>query len=375
MSSVLIVIDYQGCFLPGGGLATNQGNSPVTGDKDGKRMAGEIDALIKTNKFSTVYFTKDMHHPDNVSINDKKPFTADPLFYKNRPVARQRDWVKEDDRLMQKKWPRHCTIPPFNPFYSKFVSSGNLKSNNPNNKRGNIIGSKIDEFKGSNGSIHYGAELPFALEKYELGKADGVNSNIVEVYKGFEANTDSYSAVADALGNFTPFIAKENGEFVNPDGQLQLFMDRLMSENPSDIYLTGIARDVCVYWTAMDILNFWIFPKLKEGNTQVPKLHFMYNLTRPVGSVPIEFDANDVPTKFFVVDISKDLLIANVKDLYTKMGLDDSAANYFVVEDSSNLSGGRRSTKKARKNKKAKKAKKTRKNHVHTRNCKKSCRR
>ena len=77
------------------------GNPPVTGDKDGRRIAAEIDALIKTNKFSTVYFTKDMHHPDNVSINNSKPFTANPTFYKNATIVRKRDWVKDDDRLMQ----------------------------------------------------------------------------------------------------------------------------------------------------------------------------------------------------------------------------------------------------------------------------------
>jgi len=340
---VLIVIDYQGCFLPGGGLATNQGNSPVTGDKDGRRMATEIDSLIAKNQYSTVYFTKDMHHPDNISINDTKPFSQNSNYYKNKEFVRKRDWVKEDDRYIQKKWPRHCTIPPFNPFYSKFVNS----QINP----GKNIGSKINEFKpnGQNGDRHYGAELPFALEKYEKGVPDGINSNIVEVYKGFESDTDSYSAVADALGKFTPFIAKENGEFKDPDGNLESFMDRLKEENPTDIYLTGIARDVCVYWTAMDILNFCIFDELKNGNTNVPKIHFLYDLTRPVGSVPVEFGANGIPTKFFVVDISKDELIKNVSELYTKVtGRDgEEASEYFIVENNG-LSGGRRKNAHAR---------------------------
>lgn len=343
--SALIVIDYQGCFLPGGGLATNMGKPPVTGDTDGRRMATEIDALIKTNKFSTVYFTKDMHHPDNVSINDKAPFTANSTFYKNAKIVRKRDWVKDDDRLMQKKWPRHCTIPPMNPFYSKLVSVKNLQGkSNTNVTKANMIGSKINEFT-ANGNKHYGADLPFALEVYEKGKPSGVTSEIVEVYKGFDVNVDSYSAVADALGDFKPFVAKENGEFKDPEGKLEPFMDRLMKGDLTDIYLTGIARDVCVYWTAMDILNFWIFAEVKKGNTKVPKIHFLYDLTRPVGSIPIEFGANGVPTKFFVVDISKEDLIKNVSELYTKVtGKTEGVEAYFSVEDSK-MSGGRRSCK------------------------------
>jgi len=364
--SALIVIDYQGCFLPGGGLPTNMGNPPVTGDKDGRRMAAEIDALIKTNKFSTVYFTKDMHHPDNVSINNSKPFTANSSFYKNAKFIRTRNWVKDDDRLMQKKWPRHCTIPPMNPFYSRLVSVKNLQGrSNKNLTKANMIGSKINEFtsNGANGAKHYGAELPFALEAYETGKPDGVTSDIVEVYKGFDINVDSYSAVADAVGDFKPFIAKENGEFKDPDGKLESFMERLMNSNLTDIYLTGIARDVCVYWTAMDILNFWILEEVKKGN-KVPKLHFLYDLTRPVGSVPIEFGANGVPTKFFVVDISKDDLMKNATELYTKItGKTEGIEAYFSVEDSK-MSGGRRctckkcSTRKLRRKSKTRRARK-----------------
>lgn len=379
---VLIVVDYQGCFLPGGGLATNQGPAPVTGDSDGRHMAKHIDKLIKTNEFSTVYFTKDMHHPDNVSINDAAPYTSDPHFYNGRNIKRSRNWVKEEDRRLQKKWPRHCTIPPMNPFYSKLVSVKNIKGSN-GKTAGNVIGSKINEFK-VDGTVHYGAELPFTLAKYEKGAPVNVTSNIVEVYKGFAADTDSYSAVADAMGEFTPFVAKENGEFKDPDGHLETFMDRLMAENPTDIYLTGIARDVCVYWTAMDILNFWVFDSLKKNSSKpVPKIHFLYNLTRPVGSVPVAFDANGVPTQFFVVDISKEDLNKNVAELYSKMtGKNGSeASNFFVVEDSSvgrssnannanNASklqsggtrkgrrGGRKSTRKA-----------CNKRHQHSRSC------
>jgi nicotinamidase-related amidase len=344
--SVLIVVDYQGCFLPGGGLATNQGPAPVTGDPSGQRVAKELDTLIKTNKFSTVFFTKDMHHPDNVSINDKNPFTANDKFYAGRPMARVRNWVKNSDRLLQKKWPRHCTMPPMNPFYSKLVRYQNLKGMNGSRPVANVIGSKINNFLPQVASLknakvtynsapkHYGAELPYALAKYEQGKPAGVQSEIVEVYKGFAPDTDSYSAVADAVGEFTPFVARENGRFVDPDGPLEPFMDRLQAENPTDIYLAGIARDVCVYWTAMDILNFWVFPAIKAGKP-APRVHFIYDLTRPVGSVPVEFNAAGVPTKFVTVDISKAELHKSVGALYNKVtGRNAGASNdYFFVTD------------------------------------------
>lgn len=360
MSKALIVIDYQGCFLPGGGLATNidrPEQHSVTGDATGEITAKKIDTLIKSGKFSDVYFTKDMHHPDNISINNTKPFTTNTKTYEGRNMINPRRWVKEDDRLMQKKWPRHCVMPKENPFFDKLIVSKGIasKNNSPSNNLGanplsaintrvlaTNLGDKFDRFGEA-----YGADMPFALAVYEKGKPEGVSANIYEVYKGFGYGVDSYSAVADALGEFTPFIAKKNGQFMSDDSMK--FIDTLKAANFSDIYLTGIARDVCVYWTAMDILDYWILPALAAGES-VPKLHFLYDLTRPVGQVPVAFNKNGVPTEWFVVDKSKDEILAGVSQLFSAAGMAGKESQYFMVEDSGSMGGGRRrNTRKSHK--------------------------
>lgn len=367
MSKALIVIDYQGCFLPGGGLATNI-NRPeqhsVTGDSTGEITAKKIDTLIKSGKFRDVYFTKDMHHPDNISINNTKPFTENAKAYAGRNMKNPRRWVKDDDRLLQKKWPRHCVMPKENPFFEKLIVSKGVSSNNNTNNNplsaintrvlATNLGDKFNKFGEA-----YGADLPFELASYEKGKPEGVAADIYEVYKGFGYGVDSYSAVADALGDFTPFVARKNGEYMSDDSKK--FIDVLKSSNYTDIYLTGIARDVCVYWTAMDIIDYWILPNLLAG-IPVPKLHFVYDLTRPVGQVPVAFNNKGVPSQWLVVDKSKDDIVKGVSELFRDYAMGHKASDYFIVEDSSTMAGGRRKNK-TRKAYLSKGKKKTHKSH------------
>src|SRR4051812_34673943 len=64
-SSVLLVVDVQNCFLPGGSLAV----------KDGDKVVPVINALAK--KFAHVVMTQDWHTPGHVSFastHGKKPF-------------------------------------------------------------------------------------------------------------------------------------------------------------------------------------------------------------------------------------------------------------------------------------------------------------
>ncbi|MDB5653052.1 MAG: bifunctional nicotinamidase/pyrazinamidase [Tardiphaga sp.] len=82
-TSVLLVIDVQNCFLPGGSLAV----------KDGEKVVPVINALAK--KFPDVVMTQDWHTPGHVSFasshDGKKPFETIDLKYGKQVL-----------------WPDHC---------------------------------------------------------------------------------------------------------------------------------------------------------------------------------------------------------------------------------------------------------------------------
>lgn len=82
-TSVLLVIDVQNCFLPGGSLAV----------KDGEKVVPVINALAK--KFPDVVMTQDWHTPGHASFASthagKKPFETIDLKYGKQAL-----------------WPDHC---------------------------------------------------------------------------------------------------------------------------------------------------------------------------------------------------------------------------------------------------------------------------
>lgn len=83
VKSVLIVVDVQNCFVPGGSLAV----------KDGDQIVPLINRIAKT--FRNVVLTQDWHTPDHVSFasqhGGRKPFEAISLPYGEQIL-----------------WPDHC---------------------------------------------------------------------------------------------------------------------------------------------------------------------------------------------------------------------------------------------------------------------------
>lgn len=84
-NSVLLVVDVQKCFLPGGSLAV----------KDGEKVVPVINALAR--KFAHVVMTQDWHAPGHVSFasshNGKKPFEITEVAYGKQVL-----------------WPDHCVM-------------------------------------------------------------------------------------------------------------------------------------------------------------------------------------------------------------------------------------------------------------------------
>jgi nicotinamidase/pyrazinamidase len=84
-NSVLLVIDVQNCFLPGGSLAV----------KDGDKVVPVINTLAR--KFAHVVMTQDWHTPGHISFasthGGKKPFETKDVAYGKQVL-----------------WPDHCVM-------------------------------------------------------------------------------------------------------------------------------------------------------------------------------------------------------------------------------------------------------------------------
>ena len=157
--SVLVVVDVQNCFLPGGSLAV----------KDGEQVVPVINRLSKA--FPNVVLTQDWHTQNHVSFasshSGKKPFEVVKLPY--------------GDQVL---WPDHCV-------------------------------------QGTDGA---------ALSKdLDVSKAQLV------IRKGFRNDVDSYSALLEADKKTNTGLA-----------------GYLKERGISKLFVTGLATDFCVAWTAID---------------------------------------------------------------------------------------------------------------------------
>jgi len=157
--SVLIVVDVQNCFLPGGSLAV----------KDGDKVVPVINRLAKN--FANVVMTQDWHTAGHVSFASshagKKPFETVDLAYGKQVL-----------------WPDHCV-------------------------------------QGSDGaSLSKDLSIPHAQ---------------LVIRKGFHKDVDSYSAFTEADGKTSTGLA-----------------GYLKARKMKRVFVTGLATDFCVAWTATD---------------------------------------------------------------------------------------------------------------------------
>jgi nicotinamidase/pyrazinamidase len=161
--SVLIVVDVQNCFLPGGSLAV----------KDGEQVIPVINSLAKG--FANVVLTQDWHTPGHISFasahEGKKPFEVIKLPY--------------GDQVL---WPDHCV-------------------------------------QGTPGAA---ISTDISIPQAEL-----------VVRKGYHKDADSYSAFYEA-------------DHKTPTGLAGYLKQRKLST----VFVTGLATDFCVGWTAIDARRF-----------------------------------------------------------------------------------------------------------------------
>ena len=344
MSKAVIVIDLQKCFLPGnpkGSLATTNNrntryNNKYSFNKTGYTFLGKnintfIQKTLESNS-DQLFISLDWHPVDHTSFITEDLITQgkvaviyEPKILKNvtsnkaksqlsthftsfekyklEDIKPTRIWIEPKDLLRQTLWPPHCV------------------QNSPD-----VL---LDE------------SLKIENLETELEKK---NIKTRYILKGFDKDTDSYSIVADALGNTTPYEykgryneLKENIKDDNKHGDH--FLSILEQSDINEVYLTGIARNVCVYWSALDLLNYWILPKyVNEGQTI--KLFFMYDLTRPVFSKG--YDKYDIlpqtiinKVKYLIGKYMKTTDLNSINEIYNNI--------FEVVTDeynNSSISGG-----------------------------------
>lgn len=157
--SVLVVVDVQNCFLPGGSLAVKEGEQVVP-------LINKLGAA-----FANVVMTQDWHTPGHISFASshpgKKPFEMIKLPY--------------GDQVL---WPDHC-------------------------------------IQGTDGAmIHKDLNIPHAQ---------------LVIRKGFRKSVDSYSAFREADRKTVTGLAAY-----------------LKSRGLSRVFVSGLATDFCVAWTALD---------------------------------------------------------------------------------------------------------------------------
>jgi len=308
MSSALIVIDVQNCFLPGGNLATvNSRNSELKPST----LAKGICNFIAKNNPENIFVTKDWHTPGHASFatNENPAFSDRVGFYTGRATVKERSWVNPA-RLDQKMWPAHCV-------------QGSDEAN---------------------------------LDK-QLITCLADKTNVEYVLKGHEPNTDSYSAVANALGDFTPYMADINNQPIN-----MKFIERLQNSDIKTVYISGIARNVCVLWTALDLLDFWILEdyirNIRNNSEYKPiKLIFLYDLTRPVAPAPgLDISKDDILDKVLELfknklkglgllqnaEIKKNSNVINNMKKFTQET--NFIKQFFEIRDSGLYKGGKQST-------------------------------
>jgi len=225
-TKALIIIDLQFCFLPKGALATTDASDP-----DASKLLVGIQEQITIGGYNAIYISQDTHTKGHASFADSEnaPLSLKKNFYS----LTKRKWNTSTDQVV---WTPHCVC---------------------DKNGGAVDGSDYNE----DGKL--GCDLPITLSALVP-----VGTDVGFVAKGFDHDVDSYSAIADAKGEPTPVLTRMNNK-----NQMVTFLDHLNERRYDVIDICGIARDKCVLWTAIDLLEYLAYD---------PKINFLYNLTRPV---------------------------------------------------------------------------------------------
>jgi nicotinamidase-related amidase len=255
--TALIVIDVQNDLLP-------YGSTPILNKKSDegvyecKSSINSINELIRSDAFDMYVYTMDIHHKNNkclASSHDMKiPFEVVDL-----------DIAKYKDTIRQVLWADHCLInDKINDKINDEINDKiNAKINDESDDEidGLISGPNIENRvknnhndKGPNLSDML--DVPFDLDiwkRHVLSTRNNTVSNSINLtdltgndklkkhnllIKGLDNEIDSYSAFKDSMNN-------ESG-----------LRKTLTNSNITDVYVCGVGKDFCVWWSALDCSSY-----------------------------------------------------------------------------------------------------------------------
>ena len=254
--SVLIIVDIQNDFLPDGALPV-MAHKNDKGYRDCDLMINSINELILSDVFDYYVFTQDVHSPGHVSFastyENKVPFNVVTLPNGSKQVL----------------WPDHCKINDNGSAFSdKLVLPLNTECKQSSTNTNNTIYACKDKDVGSVNNANKDSD---DIEGNQNNKDTILKTNLLNktyiLRKGFNKDIDSYSAFKDAS--------------LNETGLRNFCTERKIK----NIYVCGVARDFCCWWTAADASTY----EYTDPNGLTKKqfnVYFILDATLPVpGSI------------------------------------------------------------------------------------------
>jgi nicotinamidase/pyrazinamidase len=244
--SVLIIVDVQKDFLPGGTLACMASDPSFS-----KKVIDKINTLVEANVFDYYVYTQDAHPPGHISFRSTHGTTAPTVEIE----------LKRKGKTQQLMWEEHC------------------RSDGGHNKGMDLSDALYqDQFKVKGRSVcvttypaNYYIQPPVLSCNLEEGRtiAEKLADKSFILWKGQNKMVDSYSAFKDADDD---------------DTGLHTF---LLARDVKNVYVSGIAREVCVYSTARDATKYYfgadtnITENPSSGN-KCFNVYFIWDATVPV---------------------------------------------------------------------------------------------
>lgn len=256
--NALVVIDVQNAFCDGS-LSVLCQHTNENKKKCIDKMVNNIKNLVKSDKYDYIIYTQDAHpsgHISFASTHKKQPFEITKLSYGHQVL-----------------WPDHCVTNgedkdehgkmgiDFHPTIEKLIekeflsgeigcvqlASSQYYSVITQCKKENKI---LPKMFTSSSYIN----LPLIMEK-----TNGQDKRSFIIWKGQDMYVDSYSAFKNAA---------------NVDTGLHKF---LMEKGVKNISVCGLARDYCVWWSAVDASKY-----VDVNGQKIFNVEFIWNVSLPV---------------------------------------------------------------------------------------------
>jgi nicotinamidase-related amidase len=194
--NALLIIDVQNDFISGT-LALR--NCPSK--HNGEEVVPVINLLLNSIDFDVIVYSYDWHPTNHISFFDNLPLRSHLLTNNSIPLADLQIYstatfaINDLPAMNQTLWPRHCVQ------------------------------------NSSGADLH--SDLKFITEN------NAANTSVIHIYKGTKPDIDSYSAFWD-------------NSKLSETGLHQ----QLKEKNVTQVFVTGLATDWCVYSTAVHAIEY-----------------------------------------------------------------------------------------------------------------------